>query len=259
MTTTQLRTTATLVLLAGAATACGSDSSTGRPPASPALPVPTPPAAARFVHRIDNPWMPWIVGTQWRFVGKTADGTERTVVTVTNRGRVVNGVETTVVHDVVKVDGKLLEDTDDWYAQDASGNVWYFGEDTKEYHGATVDTSGSWEAGMHGAVAGIAMPAHPAVGDAYRQEYLAGEAEDEARVLATGATVRVPYGRFSRLLETKDFSRLEPKADEHKYYAKGIGVVLEVSLHQRDRTELVSMTPHPATSEAAGSASGAAS
>src|SRR3954466_9980517 len=85
------------------------------------------------------------------------------------------------------------------------------------------------------------MPAHPAVGDAYRQEYLAGEAEDEARVLATDANARVPYGRFSTLLKTRDFSRLEPNADELKYYAKGIGVVREVSLHRRDGTELVSM------------------
>jgi hypothetical protein len=147
-----------------------------------------------------------------------------------------------VVRDVVRLNGTLLEATDDWYAQDASGNVWYFGEDTKEYDGAKVDTSGSWEAGLDGAVAGIAMPAHPRVGDAYRQEYLAAQAEDEARVVATDAAARVPYGRLSGLLETKDFTRPEPKADEHKYYARGIGVVLEVSLHQKDRTELVSMT-----------------
>ncbi|MFL6134658.1 MAG: hypothetical protein ACJ72A_17770 [Nocardioidaceae bacterium] len=241
MTTTRLSLTVALVLLAGAANACGNDSSTGRPTASTALPVPTPPAAAKFVRDIDNPWMPWIVGTQWRFVGKTADGTERTVVTVTSRKRVVNGVDTTVVRDVVRLDGNLLEATDDWYAQDTAGNVWYFGEDTEEYDGPNLDTSGSWEAGVHGAVAGIAMPAHPAVGDAYRQEYLAGEAEDEARVLATDANARVPYGRFSTLLKTRDFSRLEPNADELKYYAKGIGVVREVSLHQTDRTELVSM------------------
>ena len=191
---------------------------------------------------IDNPWMPWKVGTRWHFVGRTAAGTERTVVTVTHRTRVVAGVTTTVVHDVVRLDGRLLEDTDDWYAQDAAGNVWYFGEDTKEYAGGSVDTSGSWEAGVDGARPGIAMLAHPEVGDAYRQEYLRGEAEDQARVLARAATAKVPYGDLSGLLETKDFTRLEPRADEHKFYARGVGVVLEVSLHAKDRTELVSMT-----------------
>jgi hypothetical protein len=142
----------------------------------------------------------------------------------------------------VHVDGRLLEDTYDWYAQDSAGNVWYFGEDTKEYDGSKVDTSGSWEAGVGGAVAGIVMPAQPRAGDAYRQEYLAGEAEDQAAILRTDATARVPYGDLAGLVETRDFTRLEPTADEHKFYARGVGVVLEVSLHQRDRTELVAMS-----------------
>jgi hypothetical protein len=235
------------LLLLGAATGCAGGTPSAAGPTgvesstvSPAVPTAPPPAS--FVRVIDNPWMPWKVGTVWRFTGRTADGTEHTVVTVTPRTRVVDGVTTTVVHDVVRLDGTLLEDTDDWYAQDRSGNVWYFGEDTKEYDGGTVDTSGSWQAGVDGASAGIAMPAHPTVGQSYRQEYLAGQAEDQGRVLATDATARVAYGAFSGLVETRDFTRLEPTADEHKFYAKGIGVVLEDSLHQEDRTELVAMT-----------------
>lgn len=239
---------AVLVALACAAAGCAGDPP--RPAAVSSAPVSTPPHGSGpddppsrgFVRTIDNPWMPLKVGTRWQFVGRTAHGTERTVVTVTHRTRVVAGVTTTVVHDVVRLDGRLLEDTDDWYAQDAAGNVWYFGEDTKEYAGGSVDTSGSWEAGVDGARPGIAMLAHPEVGDAYRQEYLKGEAEDRARVLAKAATAKVPYGHLSGLLETKDFTRLEPRADEHKFYARGVGVVLEVSLHAKDRTELVSMT-----------------
>src|SRR3954466_8750455 len=100
MTTTRLSLTVALVLLAGAANACGNDSSTGRPTASTALPVPTPPAARELVHDIDNAWMPWIVGTQWRFVGKTADGTQHTVVTVTSRKRVGTSAHTTMLRDV---------------------------------------------------------------------------------------------------------------------------------------------------------------
>lgn len=204
--------------------------------------TPSSPEPGEFVAAVTNEWMPWIPGTRWVFVGRTADGAERTVVTVTDRTKVVGGVTTVVVHDVVHRNGALLEVTDDWYAQDRKGNVWYFGEDTKEYDGTKVDTGGSWEAGVDGAEAGIAMLAEPLPGDAYRQEFYRGEAEDEAEVLAVDASASVPYGDLSHLLETKDFTRLEPSAAEHKYYAKGVGVVLEVSLEEQDRTELVSMT-----------------
>jgi hypothetical protein len=241
MTTTSLRFPALLVALACVTAGCSGHDQT--PTASADAPaVSTPPAPGDFVATNDNPWMPWKVGTRWRFLGQTADGTERTVVTVTSRKRVVDGVTTTVVRDVVRLDGKLLEATDDWYAQDSAGNVWYFGEDTKEYDGAKVDTSGSWEAGVDGAKPGIAMLGDPHVGDVYFQEFYRGEAEDQAKVLATDATASVPYGDLTGLLKTKDFTTLEPTADEHKLYAKGVGVVLEVSLHEKDRTELVSMT-----------------
>jgi hypothetical protein len=153
----------------------------------------------------------------------------------------VLGVRTTVVHDVVHVDGQLLEDTYDWYAQDKHGNVWYFGEDTKEYDGSEVDTSGSWQAGVDGARAGIAMEGHPTVGDRYFQEWYPGEAMDQGKVLATDASTSVPYGHLTGLLKTKDFTRLEPKGDEHKYYKRGVGVVREISLFEKDDTKLVSM------------------
>ena len=228
---------ALLALTAG----CGGDSgSTGSRPKDPA--PSTPPAASSFARTVDNPWLPWRPGTRWHFVGATPDGTERTVVTVTHRHHTVQGVPTTVVHDVVHLDGALLEDTDDYYAQDGSGNVWYFGEDTKEYDGTKVDASGSWQAGVDGARAGIAMPADPTPGDRYFQEYYPGEAMDQGKVLRTDASVTVPFGHATGLLETKDFTRLEPKGDEHKYYEKGVGVVLEKSLHEQDVTRLVSMT-----------------
>ena len=229
------------LLLVALATGCGGSGSAEKPSVAQDPAKPTVPAAGDFVDHIDNPWMPWRPGTTWRFVGKTADGTERTVVTVTHRTRVVQGVRTTVVHDVVHLDGRLLEDTYDWYAQDNAGNVWYFGEDTKEYDGSKVDTSGSWEAGVDGARAGIAMKGDPQVGDRYFQEWYPGEAMDQARVLATDAFANVPFGHLTGLLKTKDFTRLEPTADEHKYYKRGVGVVLEVSLHEKDTTELVSM------------------
>jgi hypothetical protein len=233
----------TLALLALSA-GCGGASGGSDQPAATDPPRPTLPAASDFVAVVDNPWMPWRPGTKWHFVGKTADGTERTVVTVTHRTHMVLGVPTTVVHDVVHVDGRLLEDTYDWYAQDKHGNVWYFGEDTKEYDGSKVDSSGSWRAGVDGARAGIAMEGDPHVGDRYFQEWYPGEAMDQGKVLATDASTSVPYGHLTGLLKTKDFTRLEPKGDEHKYYKRGVGVVREVSLYEKDDTKLVSMHRH---------------
>jgi hypothetical protein len=239
--------------VAGVCAACGTSADTHsapsatRPTAGPtAGPTASPtatPVVGDFVDTIDNPWLPLAVGTRWRFVGRTPHGVERDVVTVTDRTKTVAGVEATVVHDVVRLDGRLSEETFDWYAQDSAGNVWYLGEATQEHAAdGTVSTAGSWEAGVRGARAGIAMLARPTVGAAYRQEYDEGNAEDEAEVISLDGSATVPYGHLTGLLQTRDFTGLEPDADEHKYYARGVGVVLEEGLHEKERNELVSMT-----------------
>jgi hypothetical protein len=118
--------------------------------------------------------------------------------------------------------------------------VWYLGEESKEYeNGQVVSTAGSWEAGVDGAEAGIVMPAAPQIGQAYRQEYYAGEAEDRAEVLATGESVSVPGGSFTGCIRTADTTPLEPDVVEHKTYCPGVGVVLEVNLEDGARLELV--------------------
>src|SRR3954462_2004891 len=122
--------------------------------------------------------------------------------------------------------GKLIEKTFNYYAQDKKGNVWYFGEDTREYkNGKVTSTKGSWEAGVDGAKPGIIMQAHPKVAQSYRQEYYKGEAEDMAKVLSLNESVTVPYGSFDRVLKTKEWTPLEPSYVEHKYYAPGVGQV----------------------------------
>jgi hypothetical protein len=166
---------------------------------------------------------------------------EDIVVTVTPQTKVIGGVTTTVVHDVASKDGQLLEDTWDWYAQDRDGNVWYFGEETKEYERGKVSTEGSWETGVKGAKPGIIMPAHPTVGQMNRQEYLVGEAEDEGQTIALDETVTVAAGKFSGCVKTKEWSRLEPGVIEHKYYAPGVGLVAEVTVEGgTEHVELVS-------------------
>jgi hypothetical protein len=230
------------VLLVLTACSCSSDESAeGLPQGSE--PVELDPTD--FVDRIDNPYWPMSPGSRWVYRETGADGAEqRVVVTVTDRTKRILGIDAVVVHDVVREDGALVEDTVDWYAQDADGNVWYLGEQTAEYeNGKVVSTEGSWEAGVGGAQAGIVMPVEPRAGLSYRQEYLEGEAEDAAEVLGIDETIEVPFGRFDHVVLTKDFTPLDPHALEHKFYARGVGPALVVALTAGGgREELVSFT-----------------
>ena len=151
---------------------------------------------ADFTSEIDNPWMPFRTGSRWVYRETDQEGAEqRVVVTVLDRTKTVMGIETRVVHDVVTEDGELVEDTYDWYAQDADGNVWYFGEDTKEFEdGKAVDDGRVVGSGRRRRAARHPRPAEPEVGMTYRQEYYAGEAEDAAEVLSLDEKVEVPFG-----------------------------------------------------------------
>jgi hypothetical protein len=184
-----------------------------------------------FVAVVDNPYYPLPVGRTLVYSGIKDGQTQRDTVTVTNQTKVILGVTATVVSDIADHNGAILERTSDWYAQDKQGNVWYLGEDTVHFlaHGK-ADTSGSWEAGVNGAVPGIIMEANPQIPDAYRQELLAGEAEDTAWIVDRGTTIRVPYGRLTNVLTTLEATRLEPGAYDQKVYGPGIGIVLEQSL-----------------------------
>jgi hypothetical protein len=167
---------------------------------------------------------------------------------VLDQRRTVMGVEAIVVHDVVETeDGEPIEDTYDWFAQDDDGNVWYFGEDTTAYHDGVATKAGSWEAGVNGALPGIVMPATPQVtGIGYRQEYLAGEAEDMGQVIAVSGDVTSPAGTFDDVIVTRDWTPLEPETVEQKTYARGVGLVHETKTVGPDTgefVELVEFTP----------------
>jgi len=186
---------------------------------------------ANFVDVIDNPYLLLTVGSRWVYEGTSEGEAERVEIVVTDERRVVMGVETTVVRDSVYVEGELVEDTFDWYAQDGQGNVWYFGEDVKDYdNGQVVSTAGSWEAGVDGALPGIVMPAQPKVGRAYRQEYYPGEAEDMFEIVAVDGTRQVAAGSFDGLITTRDWSPLEPEVIEEKTYAFGVGKIAEAKV-----------------------------
>lgn len=234
-----------------ALTGCDS-SSTTTDPAGPFDPNPnddfdatfgSPFDAGAFVADVTNPYFPLPAGTTYRFEGETEDGMEVVIVEVLSETREVAGVTAHVVRDRAYLDGALVEDTYDWFAQDADGNVWYLGEDTCEVEDdACINNDGAWEAGVDGARAGIIMPASPTAGQRYYQEYYDGEAEDRAVVVATDESVTVPAGTYTGCVQTLDTTPLEPDVQEHKFYCDGVGVVLEVNLDNGERLELVSVT-----------------
>ena len=200
---------------------------------------------ADFSAEVTNPWFPLDPGTCWTYRETTEDGeVVRVVVTATAVTReIANGVTARVVRDTVTLDGEIIEDTLDWYAQDEEGAVWYLGEDTAEFEDGDITTrEGSFEAGVDGAQAGVIMPASPAVGMSYRQEYYEGEAEDNGEVLALGQQAVVPAGDYDDLVKTADTTPLEPDVLEHKYYARGVGLVLTVDREAGGREELLSVT-----------------
>ena len=229
-----------------------SDSASISPSASPTIQIPPLRGpydwtidAANFVSTVDNPYFPLVPGTVLVYEG-TSDG-EREVVTihVTHETKQILDVTCIVVRDTVKVAGELREDTFDWYAQDVDGNVWYMGEDTKEYeNGKVSSTEGSWEAGVNDALPGVIMPAHPEVGLAYTQEHYAGEAEDKGKIVALGESVTVPFGSFGDVVVTEDWTPLEPAVRERKSYAPGVGVVFEEIVRGGDEVlRLVEVRP----------------
>jgi hypothetical protein len=222
----------TLLALALAA-GCGSSSHTAAPKQQ---------SRVGFSANVTNAWFPLRPGSVYRYRG-VKDGTpSRELMTVTHRTRTIDGARCVGVSDLLYVRGHLEERTTDWYSQDAGGNVWYFGEQTAELDakGNVKDTSGSWTAGVHGAEAGVFMFTHPAPGRSARQEYLKGEAEDHFRVVRLGATADVPFRTFHGTLLTKEWTPLEPDVIDHKYYARGIGTVLEQTAKGgNERNELV--------------------
>ena len=181
---------------------------------------------------VDNPWFPLRPGTTYVYTGEKDHKPDRDVVTVTHATKVINGVRCTAVRDLLYERGKLAERTTDWYAQDRAGNVWYYGEDTAELasSGKVTSTEGTWQAGVHGARAGIYMPAQPRVGSSATQEYYRGHAEDHFKVLSLNASVQSPAAVSAHALLTMEWTPLEPGVIDHKLYVRGIGVVKEQTI-----------------------------
>ena len=182
---------------------------------------------SNFTTNITNPYFSLRPGTTFIYEDEKSGVITTTVVT--RETAIVNGVTCVVVHDTARLNGQVIEDTYDWYAQDKKGNVWYFGEATAEFepdNPIPISTEGSWVAGVDGAQPGIIMKANPRVGEVYNEELAPGVAEDKAKVLSLDKEVDVAYGSFDDALKTKNFTPLDPDNIEHKYYAQGVGLVL---------------------------------
>jgi hypothetical protein len=195
-----------------------------------------------FTAAVTNPWFPLPVGRTYIYTG--IDGTHRTtdIMTVSRRTKQIDGVRTRVVEDRVLTGGVVRERTSDYYAQDACGNVWYFGEDTAELdrHGNVITTDGSFRAGVDGGQPGVFMQAHPQLGRKFRQEWYQGQAEDVYEALGTTATRSVPYGTFTSVLRTAETNALEPGVRDNKYYARGVGTITELTVKGgNERLDLV--------------------
>ena len=191
--------------------------------------------------KIDNKYYSLKPGTIMTFKGTDEEGNSmRDISTVTNDTKKIQGIPTRVVNDTVFVEGKLEETTNDWYAQDDKGNVWYMGEDTTDFTNKKNPKEGSWESGVNGARGGILMLAEPKVGITYDQEFAKDVAEDKATVLSLNENLSVPYGSFSNVIKTKEFSALEPDVVENKYYAANVGDLKEKILKgSKEGIELV--------------------
>ena len=203
-----------------------------------------------------NPYLPLVQGNVWVYEATIEDDgelvTERTTVTVTEKLKYIDGIWCLVVNDVVEIDGLLVEDTDDWLAQDVDGNIWYCGEESKDYEftegddpfvAELIEIDGSFKAGVDGAKPGILLPGTPIVGDVFRQEVHVGEAEDAIEILDLAGTETVPVASCTgTCLVTRDFTPLEPETEEQKFYEPGIGRILEIDLEDGERNELIDFT-----------------
>ena len=214
---------------AGGPTAHGVASTSSTSASTACAPVFDP--ASFGARPVDNKYYPLPLGRVLVYRGTRDGQTQTDTVTVTRQTKIIDGVTAVVVADKAEHDGTPLEETLDYFAQDRAGTVWYLGEDTKSFDpDGTVDTSGSWTAGVNGATPGVIMLADPRVPCGYRQEFLRGEAEDTAWIIGRGATVTVPYGTLKDTVRSLEVTVLEPDVVDEKVYAPGLGIVRERSL-----------------------------
>ncbi len=185
-----------------------------------------------FSPNVNNPLFPLKPGRTLVYSGIKDDKAALDLFIATAHTKIIDGVRTRVVEDRLYLNNVLEERTSDYYAQDRCGNVWYFGEDTAKLdaNGKVISTDGSFRAGVNGAQPGVFMRAQPELGRQFRQEWFQGQAEDVFKPIDLSASIDVPFGHFQHTLRTQETTALEPDVVDNKYYARGIGELLEKSV-----------------------------
>lgn len=231
--------TIVLLLVVGGIVLYAKNQSTSQKPAAEDYnPIINP---ADFTTNITNPYFTLPIGKKMSYEEETEGGLEKIEIEIENRTKDIMGVKTIVYRDKVYVEGVLVEDTEDYLAQDKAGNVWYFGENVNNYeNGVLQDHAGSWLAGVDGALPGIWIKANHTVGDSYRQEYYPGEAEDMRDVVAVDQTVTTKLATYTGCVKMYDWTPLDAQSREHKYYCPAVGaLVLNENVATGERAELV--------------------
>ncbi len=221
---------ATLAMAAALLAACGANPVAQPPTGIDGLTIPTPsPTPADFVSGVDNPWFPLVPGIRWTYSRYTPSGSDTLTATVLTRPHPVAGIDTTAVRWEVRLpSGRTPVLSVRWYAQDAAGNVWWFGQRVIR-RSPPVDplATRSWTAGRSGAEAGLVVSAAPRVGDGYANGFQSHVVESHSTVLSLDATVALPTRDYRGTLTTRDLSPLEPIREVRSFYAPEIGLVAQ--------------------------------
>lgn len=180
-------------------------------------------AEGELVSAGTNPYFVLEPGFVAHFEGE--DGT--LVITVLAETKKIGAVETRVVEERETDEGELVEVSRNYFAiSKRTNDVYYFGEDVDNYAGGKLKNhGGSWLAGQNGARAGLMMPGTPLIGARHYQEIALGQALDRAEILSLSETYETPAGKFEHVLKVEETTPLEPKEKEHKYYARGVGLL----------------------------------
>ena len=178
---------------------------------------------------IDNAWYPLLAGSRWTYEGSALDQGKKVSrhleFTMTNLTKEIAGVRTAVAYVVDTDDGVVVEKEIAFYAQDAKGNVWYFGEHPEDYENGRFVEAPTWIAGFADAKPGIKMRPDPSLGSpSYYQGWgPAVDWTDYAKIDQVGAKTCVPFGCYENVTVIAETSLAEQGVFQIKDYARGVG------------------------------------
>lgn len=199
---------------------------------------------------VDNPYF-GVTGVDYRlYLGEDEGEPLRIEVAPTGETKAIDWeggtTETLVSQFIATSERDLLEIAVDWFAQDDSGNVWYFGEDVFNYEeGRVANTGGTWLAGKDGPP-GLIMPAEPSLGQRFNPENIPGLVFETVEVQEVDGTFELSTGEeLTSVLLLHEV--LDDGSEEFKEYAAGYGN-LTTDAPPVERVDIVYALPNDAIS-----------